>query len=86
MKNCIRPHYEKLKPLKSGFIENSNFVNNRDPCTVASENELETYMKPRLVNFRFCPLLWNCLSEPAQLLEMERNGTLLRRPLSTGWK
>ena len=23
MKNCIRPHYEKLKPLKSGFIENS---------------------------------------------------------------
>ena len=33
MKNCIRPHYEKLKPLKSGFIENSNFENNRDPCT-----------------------------------------------------
>ena len=32
MKNCIRPHYEKLKPLKSGFIENSNFGNNRDPC------------------------------------------------------
>ena len=32
MKNCIRPHYEKLKPLKSGFIENSNFENNRDPC------------------------------------------------------
>ena len=31
MKNCIRPHYEKLKPLKSGFIENSNFENNRDP-------------------------------------------------------
>ena len=35
MKNCIRPHYEKLKPLKSGFIENSNFENNRDPwCLV----------------------------------------------------
>ena len=35
MKNCIRPHYEKLKPLKSGFIENSNFENNRDPwCQV----------------------------------------------------
>ena len=32
MKNCIRPHYEKLKPLKSGFIENSIFENNRDPC------------------------------------------------------
>ena len=27
-KNCIRPHYEKLKPLKSGFIENWN---DRDP-------------------------------------------------------
>ena len=32
MENCIRPHYEKLKPLKSGFIENLNFENNRDPC------------------------------------------------------
>ena len=31
MKNCIRPHYEKLKPLKSGFMDNSNFENNRDP-------------------------------------------------------
>ena len=31
MKNCIRPHYEKLKPLKSGFIDNSNFENYRDP-------------------------------------------------------
>ena len=31
MKNCIRPHYEKLKSLKSGFIENSIFENNRDP-------------------------------------------------------
>ena len=36
MKNCIRPHYEKLKPLKSGFIENTNFENNRDPCINAS--------------------------------------------------
>ena len=35
MKNCIRPHYEKLKPLKSGFIENSNFENDRDPCEPA---------------------------------------------------
>ena len=32
MKNCIRPLYEKLKPLKSGLVENSNFENNRDPC------------------------------------------------------
>ena len=31
MKNCMRPPYEKLKPLK-GFIENSNFEKNRDPC------------------------------------------------------
>ena len=29
MKNCIRPPYEKLKSLKSGLIENSNFENNR---------------------------------------------------------
>ena len=34
MKNCKRPHYEKLKSLKSGFIENSIFENNRDPCRV----------------------------------------------------
>jgi len=27
MINCIRPLNEKLKPLKSGFIENSNFEN-----------------------------------------------------------
>ena len=32
MKNCIRPPCEKLKSLKAGFIENSNFENNRDPC------------------------------------------------------
>ena len=41
MKNCIRPHYEKLKPLKSGFIENSNFENNRDPC-----NHMHAGFKP----------------------------------------
>ena len=34
MKNCIRPHYEKLKPLKSGFIENWIFENNRDPWNI----------------------------------------------------
>ena len=36
MKNCIRPPYEKLKPPTSGFIENSNFENNRDPCHILS--------------------------------------------------
>ena len=35
IKNCIRPLYEKLKPLKSGFIENSNFENNKDPLGLA---------------------------------------------------
>jgi len=39
MKNCIRPHYEKLKPLKSGFIENSNFENNRDPWVVVKRKD-----------------------------------------------
>ena len=38
MKNCIRPHYEKLKPLKSGFMENSNFENNRDPCPMGNHH------------------------------------------------
>ena len=38
MKNCIRPPYEKLKSLKSGFIENSNFENNRDPCMMVKMN------------------------------------------------
>ena len=38
MKNCIRPHYEKLKPLKSGFIDNSNFENYRDPCILRNGN------------------------------------------------
>ena len=32
IKNCIRPPYKKLKSLKSRFIENSNFEDNRDPC------------------------------------------------------
>ena len=36
IKNCIRPPYKKLKSLKSGFIENSNFENNRDPCFITS--------------------------------------------------
>ena len=49
MKNCKRPHYEKLKSLKSGFIENSIFENNRDPCLVekfiqtARKSNMEVY-------------------------------------------
>ena len=31
IKNCIRPPVKKLKSLKSGFIKNSNFENNRVP-------------------------------------------------------
>ena len=52
MKNCIRPHYEKLKPLKSGFIENSNLENNRDPCDVHQDptnligKDYSTYLFP----------------------------------------
>ena len=34
MKNCIKSYYEKLKPLKSGFIENLFFENNRHPCSM----------------------------------------------------
>ena len=44
MKNCMRPHYEKLKPLKSGFIKNSNFENNRDRlCFAAFCSMLSTF-------------------------------------------
>ena len=45
MKNCIRPHYEKLNPLKSGFIENSNFENNRDPG-IALVDQFPTILLP----------------------------------------
>ena len=31
MKNCIRPPYRKLKPLGTGFVENSNFENDKRP-------------------------------------------------------
>ena len=44
MKNCIRPPYEKLKSLKSGFIENSNFENNRDPCLVTTWWPLDDHL------------------------------------------
>ena len=50
MKNCIRPDYEKLKPLKSGFIENSNFENNRDPwCLV----KILTLGLVKILNLKF---------------------------------
>ena len=45
MKNAIRPHYEKLNPLKSGFIENSNFENNRDPG-IALVDQFPTILLP----------------------------------------
>ena len=44
MKNCIRPHYEKLNPLKSGFIENSNFENNRDPCPQGPQTKAQLHI------------------------------------------
>ena len=45
MKNCIRPPYKKLKSLKSGFIENSNFENNRDPCPSVVSTIISKYSK-----------------------------------------
>ena len=42
IKNCIRPPYKKLESLKSGFIENSNFENNRDPWCRVLENTVPT--------------------------------------------
>ena len=38
IKNCIRPPVKKLKSLKSGFIKNSNFENNRVPCSKLMKN------------------------------------------------
>ena len=52
MKNCIRPHYEKLKPLKSGFIENSILENNRHPCITININIAIIIMKPAIVQTR----------------------------------
>ena len=55
MKNCIRPHYEKLKLLKSGFIENLIFENNRDPWIMPTTNDLvdhkvEVFKPPLMSN------------------------------------
>ena len=49
MKNCIRPHYEKLKLLKSGFIENSNFENNRDPWNQAYWTKPNQPKQPNII-------------------------------------
>ena len=54
MKNCIRPPYEKLKPLKSGFIENSNFENNRDPC------HLDHFLLNCIVYILVLPIISDC--------------------------
>ena len=61
MKNCKRPHYEKLKSLKSGFIENSIFENNRDPWLQESglrmgnfrQNVQDQLPKSRHFNFAY---------------------------------
>ena len=45
IKNCIRPPYEKLKSLKSGFIENSNFENNRDPCDKVTNRQTGSFYR-----------------------------------------
>ena len=34
MENCIRSPYEKLIPLKSGFMENWNIENNKRPLAL----------------------------------------------------
>ena len=47
MKNCIRPHCEELKLLKSGFIENSIFENNRDPWRNVKEFHKILYSSDR---------------------------------------
>ena len=58
IKNCIRPPYKKLESLKSGFIENSNFENNRDPWLAVCAKQQQQQMwcafcqnsKSRIVN------------------------------------
>ena len=44
IKNCIRPPVKKLKSLKSGFIKNSNFENNRVPWSITKASEEEAYL------------------------------------------
>ena len=61
----------QLKPLKSGFIENSNFENNRDPCTQVfllmfffqGTNDIYFY------NLNFNPVLNIMLHAKTDLLE-----------------
>ena len=53
MKNCIRPPYKKLQSLKSGFIENSNFENNRDPWAWVVWDSSQTHLLD--------PIIWWCI-------------------------
>ena len=62
MKNCIRPHYEKLKPLKSGFIENSNFENNGDPSD--SDN-----LKSKIILNKFFVFIFFCMPASCTFLQ-----------------
>ena len=57
MKNCKRPHYEKLKSLKSGFIENSIFENNRDPWVTAHGVNLKMIITQRGSILRSIPFV-----------------------------
>ena len=65
IKNCIRPPYKKLKSLKSGIIENSNFENNRDPCQVVRDILLVAKKQSFRISKLQAPA---CLHESACLL------------------
>ena len=67
MKNCNRPHYEKLKPLRSGFIENSTFEKNRDPCDPlqGAYNQKALFLRRSLMGPRLpAPSQKSCLPIP----------------------
>ena len=59
IKNCIRPPYKKLKTLKSGFIENSNSENNRDPCTSHHHHGTHQFWSIRRFSHRWFWAIWN---------------------------
>ena len=67
MKNCRRPPYKKLKSLKSGFIKNSNFENNRDPCFSLLELQNPTLAGP-----------WPCRHTPC--IPLDRLGSCRPNP------
>ena len=54
MKNCIRPHYEKLKSPKSGFIENLIFENNRDPCREVKDKSELLHLPEKMAKWPAC--------------------------------